>query len=215
MIPRWMVYSVVALVVLSWVPLALIARSRASKSEQPRVHLVPDMDSQSKYKAQKVNALFADTRAMRQPVLGTVARGELRDDDHRYRGMNADGSWATRFPLPVTPQLLERGQNRFNIYCYPCHGYAGEGNGPIAVRADRLQEGTWIPPSNLSDDVVVGRAVGHIFNSISNGIRTMPSYAAQIPVDDRWAIVAYVRALQRSHRGTLADVPADLRSSLN
>jgi mono/diheme cytochrome c family protein len=110
--------------------------------------------------------------------------------------------------------MLLRGQERFNIYCSPCHGLTGAGDGLVSRRADALQEGTWVPPLTFHGDQVRGRPVGHLFNTITHGIRNMPAYGAQIPAEDRWAIVAYVRALQRSQNATVADVPPDLRAGL-
>ena len=117
-------------------------------------------------------------------------------------------------PVAVTAQLMRRGQERYDVFCTPCHGYAGNGDGIVAKRAERLQEGTWTPPSSLHTDLVRSRPDGQLFNTISNGVRTMPAYGSQIPVADRWAIVAYVRALQRSQGARVADVPAELRSQL-
>jgi mono/diheme cytochrome c family protein len=171
------------------------------------------MDNQPRYKSQQANALFADTREARPPVTGTVARGHLDEDDGLNRGLR-DGKWIESFPVPVTSVLLERGSERFEIYCAPCHGLAGYGDGIVAVRADRLQEGTWVPPSSMHDTTVLARPVGHLFNSITNGIRTMPSYGSQIPVPDRWAIVAYVRALQRGGHTPVAVLTADERAAL-
>lgn len=212
--PRWVVFSLIVLASLALIPFACIARARAVRSAQPRVHLIQDMDNQSKFKSQQLNPLFADRRSMRPPVAGTVSRGELRNDDHRYRGI-VDGRWATRFPDDVDEQLLARGRERYDVYCSPCHGLAGYGDGIVARRADRLQEGTWVPPSSFHTDLVRERTVGELFNSITNGVRNMPAYGSMIPVPDRWAIVAYVRALQRSQNATLEEVPAELRSSLD
>jgi mono/diheme cytochrome c family protein len=198
MLPRWITFTLISLAVLSLLPLALVARARQSRSEQPRIHLVPDMDNQGKYKSQKSSPLFADGRTMRMPVPNTVAREELRADAGLFAGTEADGRFVDSFPVPVTMPLIQRGQERYNIYCFPCHGLSGYGNGPVAKRADQLAEGTWVPPSSLHDPLVRSRPLGHLFNTISNGIRNMPSYGGQIPVEDRWAIVAYVKALQKS-----------------
>lgn len=201
------------LVALSFVPLALIARARVSNSPRPRLHLVPDMDSQPKFKPQAANPMFADTRAARPQVAGTVARGQWPRDEALHVG-RVDGEWVSAFPVPLTEPLLRRGQERYGIYCAPCHGLSGYGDGPVSVRAERLQEGTWTPSSSFHTELVRGRPAGHLYNTIANGIRTMPAYGAQIPVDDRWAIVAYVRALQRSQHAPLADVPVELRGQL-
>jgi mono/diheme cytochrome c family protein len=212
-VPAWLPLVAIVLVALSWIPLALIARDRTMKSRTPRVMVIPDMDKQQKYQPQKMNVLFADTRADRRPVEGTVARGQLALDEHRSGGID-EGQWATTFPMPVTETLMQRGHARYGIYCAPCHGLDGGGAGIVAKRADALQEGTWVPPSSLHDPVVRARPVGHIFNTITNGIRNMPPYGSQIPVADRWAIIAYMRALQRSQNARIEDVPPDVRPTL-
>jgi mono/diheme cytochrome c family protein len=201
------------LVVLSLVPLALIARRRAVRTPQTRLQIIPDMDQQPKFMPQSGNPLFADGRAMRPPVVGAVARGEAGLDTLLHRGQSG-GRWITTFPVPLTEESLRRGQQRFNIYCTPCHGLAGRGDGIVHVRADRLREGTWVPPADLTSELVAGRPVGHLYNTISNGIREMPGYGAQIPEPDRWCIVAYLRALQRSQHATADDVPPELRPAL-
>lgn len=211
--PRWAIPTLVLLLSLALVPPLLITRERSSQFRQPRIHLIPDMDHQFKYKAQQENPLFEDRRAMRLPVEGTVARGELRADDKFYRG--TEGSdWATTFPIDVTKDVMARGKQRHDIYCAPCHGLDGSGMGTVAIRAQELQEAKWVPPASFHTELVISRPVGHIFNTITNGIRTMPAYGPQISPEDRWAIVAYVRALQRSQNATLEDVPADMRSSM-
>ena len=212
--PRWIAYAAIVLAVLALVPLALIARARAVPSAKPRVHLIFDMAVQPKFKPQAPNPLFADGRAMRPPVPGAVEYRSAPPDTPEDTGRAADGSWLAAFPVPVTAELMQRGQERFEVFCSPCHGLAGYGDGMVAKRADRLQEGTWTPPSSFHTDLVRQRPVGHIFNTISNGIRNMPAYGPQIPVADRWAIVAYVRALQLSQHATVADVPPDARGQL-
>jgi mono/diheme cytochrome c family protein len=212
--PRWLVFAAAIVTVLALVPLAFIAKARTTTSSRPRINIVPDMDNQPKLRAQQANPMFADGRAMRPPVAGTVARGELRDDSVLYAGKDAAGEWVTAIPLSVTAPLMKRGKERFDVFCAPCHGLAGNGDGLVAKRADRLQEGTWTPPSSLHTDLVRSRPDGQLYNSIANGVRTMPAYGSQIPVADRWAIVAYVRALQRSSNARVADVPAEQRSQL-
>jgi mono/diheme cytochrome c family protein len=209
--PRWLIFTAAIVTALALVPLAFIARARTTTSERPRINIIPDMDNQPKLKAQRANPMFADGRAMRPPVAGTVARGELREDTALHAGKDAAGAWVEAIPAPVTAQLMKRGKERYDVFCAPCHGLAGYGDGIVAKRADRLQEGTWTPPSSLHTDLVRSRPDGQLYNSIANGVRNMPAYGAQIPVADRWAIVAYVRALQRSQNARIADVPADVR----
>ena len=212
-LPKWVFPTLWILSALALIPFVLIANARVSNSAKPRIEIIPDMDNQPRFKAQQANPFFADGRAMRPIVAGTVARGELREDDRLYRGMK-DGDWATTNALPVTGSLLDRGRRQFAIYCSPCHGLTGMGDGMVARRADELAEGTWTPPSSLHTDLVRQRPDGYLFNVITNGIRNMPPYASQVAVEDRWAIVAFIRALQRSQKATLDDVPAEARSTL-
>ena len=212
-LPRWLIYTVVILVVASFIPIALIMRARVTTSEQPRIHIIPDMDNQPKYKAQSRNPLFADRRAMRPQVEGTVARGTTLGNPALTSGKIGE-EWVEAFPVPVDKALIQRGRERYDIYCSPCHGLAGAGDGMVAKRADELMEGTWTPPTSFHTDLIRQRPVGHIYNTISNGIRNMPAYGTQIPVEDRWAVVAYVRALQRSQNATVDDVPPDIRAQL-
>ena len=218
---RKLVISVtLVLISLAMIPPALIARSRAVTSPRPRIHLIQDMDNQPKFRAQQANPLFLDGRAMRPPVPGTVARGELDEDDHFVRG-RIGNQWAARLPdqIEVNMALLKHGRERFNIYCQPCHGLAGYGDGIVNQRAMQLVEtatnGTvWVQPKSLHEEAIRTQPVGQIFNTITNGIRNMPRYDSQIPVEDRWAIVAYVQALQRSQNARLDDIPADQRRDL-
>ena len=212
-LPRWLLFTAIIVVVLSWVPLALIMRARVTTSTEPRIHIVPDMDHQPKYKAQSRNPLFADRRAMRPPVAGTVARGAHFGDSAIASGKVGE-QWVVDIPVPVDAVVMARGRERYDIYCSPCHGLAGFGDGMVAQRADVLMEGTWTPPTSFHTDLLRQREAGHLFNTISNGIRNMPAYGPQIPVTDRWAVVAYVRALQRSQNATIDDVPDDIRAQL-
>lgn len=215
-VPVWMKRAMVIGACVALIPPMFILRARVSTTPTPRVHLVPDMDNQAKFKAQSRNDLFADHRAMRQPVAGTVARGELYLDTHMHQGL-VDGKWADTFPIAVDDALLARGRERYGIYCAVCHGASGYGDGVVAKRAEQLQlqgKATWVAPSSYHEGDPLTRAPGHIFNSITNGIRTMPAYGDQISAADRWAIVAYVKALQRSQAATLDDVPAADRAAL-
>jgi len=165
-----------------------------------------DMHDQPKYVPLRQSAFFNDARSARPVVEGTVARGQLRDDELLYTG-KVKGEDATLFPMRVDATLMARGQQRFNIYCAPCHGRTGQGDGMIVRRGYRR------PPS-IHQDRLRSAPVGHFFDVMTNGFGAMPDYAAQIKAEDRWAIVAYIRALQLSEHATLADVPAADRSRI-
>ncbi len=218
--PKIFIYGTIVVIFLAMIPPAVIAWARAVNSSQPRIHLIQDMDNQPKFRAQHANALFADGRAMRPPVSGTVARGQLNESDHYYRGIS-NGQWAATFPpqVAVTMDLLQRGRERFNIYCQPCHGLAGYGDGMVNRRAMVLMNlgvngTTWVQPKSVHEQQIREQPVGQYFNTITNGVRNMPAYGPQIPVADRWAIVAYLRALQRSQNARPSDAPPGLRVQL-
>jgi mono/diheme cytochrome c family protein len=213
--PTGLVYGLIIVAVASVVPFALAAKARYTKSSSPRIHLIQDMDSQPKYKAQRENSFFADNRATRPAIEGTVAVGDSRDDDHFYKGKEG-GAWSRTFPSEValTEATMDRGRQRFGIYCTPCHGQIGQGDGMVSKRAESLQQGTWVSPTNITQEYLRQMPVGQLFNSISNGIRTMPAYGPQIKTEDRWAIIMYVRALQRTRSGSVNDLPPDARASL-
>jgi mono/diheme cytochrome c family protein len=166
-----------------------------------------DMHDQPKYIPLRPSRFFADGRSARPLLEGTVARGHLNDDAPFYTGKLNDKP-LDAFPVPVTRDLLSRGQDRFNIYCAPCHDRTGSGLGMVVRRGYRR------PPSYHTDRL---RQVppGYIFDVITNGFGAMPDYAAQVPVPDRWAIVAYVKALQLSQHASVNDVPPELRQGLN
>ncbi len=207
------IYTAVLLVVLVTVPAVVIARICSVYSSKPRVHVFMDMDVQPKLKAQQASLLFADGSAQRPPIAETVARGELREDPAYHAGkLSEEGErWVTEFPMPLTDAVMQRGRERYDIYCAVCHGLDGGGSGMVAVRAAALQEAAWVAPASFHSDQVRERPIGHLFNTVSQGIATMPGYAAQIAVDDRWAIVAYVRALQRSQNAAAGDVPPGVK----
>ncbi len=165
-----------------------------------------DMHDAPRYEPLEKSSFFADGRSSRLLVANTVARGELRADDHLYTG-KVGGVLATEFPMPVTADTMARGRQRFDVFCAPCHGRSGEGNGMIVQRGFRQ------PPS-YHEDRLVNAPVGYFYDVMTNGFGAMQDYAAQVPVADRWAIAAYIRALQLSRRATLADVPADRRAAL-
>jgi len=205
--------GILALVALALLPFAAFASVRWSTSASAPFHLVKDMDSQPRFRAQAGNAHFDDGRAMRPDPQGTVAFDALIDDPLLLTGRGGE-TWSETLALPLTPQFLQRGRERFGIFCAPCHGLAGYGDGLVAARALELQETNWVPPASLHDPIVRSRPAGQLFDTVRNGVRTMPGYARQIPVEDSWAIVAYVRALQRSQNATLSDVPAAEQAKL-
>ena len=215
MIPRPLIYIGLILISLSLVPMACILKNwHDPVKTTPRIQINPDMDQQPKYAPQSAHPFFADGRAMRAWPEGTVPRGMLRDDDRFYHGLEPDSTLTEVFPLPVNEGLLARGQERYDIFCAVCHGLGGQGDGMVHRRAEDLAQGTWIPPTDLTSQTVVERSHGHLYSSITHGIRTMAAYGHLIPPDDRWAIVAYVRALQRARNATLDDVPEEHRRTL-
>ncbi|PTY06607.1 cytochrome C [Opitutaceae bacterium EW11] len=182
---------------------------RGSRSVKPPLEVFPDMDRQAKYKPQSASVFFADGRADRPLPPGVVARGELRDDSELFRGKNAAGQWINHFPaaVKIDARLMERGRERFTIYCQPCHGAVGDGNGITK------QYGMGVTPS-YHIDRIVNLTDGEIFNTITNGRNTMLPYGDKLVPEDRWAVVAYVRALQRAQLGTVKDVPPSHKSEL-
>ncbi|HXE75980.1 MAG TPA: cytochrome c [Candidatus Xenobia bacterium] len=160
-----------------------------------------DMYNQPRKKPYAPSEFFDDGRSARPPVPGTIARGQLNDDPHLYTG-RVNGQLVTTFPFPVDRAVLERGRDRYNIYCAPCHDRVGNGNGMIVLRGYRQ------PPS-LHIDRLRQAPVGHYFDVMTNGLGAMPDYAAQLDARDRWAVVAYIRALQLSQRATPAEVPPE------
>jgi mono/diheme cytochrome c family protein len=165
------------------------------------------MHDQPKYIPLRPSTFFADGRSARPLIEGTVARGHLNEDTALYTGKGADGKPTNEFPFPVTKEVIQRGQQRFNVYCTPCHDRTGNGNGMVVRRGFRH------PPSYHTDRL---RQMpnGYFFDVITKGFGAMPDYAAQIPPQDRWAIVSYIRALQLSQQASINDVPADARGQL-
>lgn len=166
-----------------------------------------DMHDAPRHEALEASSFFGDGRSARLPVANTVARGQLKEDPHLYQG-KIDGQLADAFPMPVTAEVMARGQERFNVFCSPCHGRTGQGNGMIVQRGFRA------PPS-YHEDRLRNAPVGYFFDVMTHGFGAMQDYAAQVPVADRWAIAAYIRALQYSQNATVADVPVDQRASLD
>ncbi len=182
-------------------------------SDKPAIHINPNMDDQPKYEAQEANEFFADGLPMRIPVEGTIARGQLARalGGPLETGLDANGDTLLTMPMPVTRELLLRGQERYGIYCTPCHGQTG---GAGDLKGIVVQRGMTIIPPSYHDPRLVAAPDGYLYDVITNGVRNMWGYKWQIPVEDRWAIVAYMRVLQRSQAGTLEDVPPTLRDDL-
>jgi mono/diheme cytochrome c family protein len=207
----------------------LFAACRGQPSSKPPIHLIGDMDNQPKYQAMEASKFYetygnGDGRAMRQPVDGTVAWGQtslsrrpdpdyLRADSGYYEG-RVGNMWVGKIPpqVKVDAALLRRGEERYNIYCAPCHDRAGTGVGMVAQRG--LQNVRNLAEPAGKDARVPNMSDGELFGVITTGIRGMPSYRKQIPVADRWAIVAWVRVLSRAGNGKLADVPPDRRNDI-
>jgi len=164
------------------------------------------MHIQPRYDSLDPSTFFDDGRSARPAVPGTVARGNLRVDAHLYTG-KVDGVVVNTFPFPITRQVLERGRERYNIYCSPCHDYVGTGRGMIVRRGFQ-------PPPSYHNDRLRTAPVGHFFDVITNGFGAMRSYADRVSPQDRWAIIAYIRALQLSQNAALADVPEKERAQL-
>lgn len=164
------------------------------------------MADQPSYKPLAKSTFFGDERSARPPVQGTVPRGELLADEYFYTG-KVNGKLVEAFPFPVTQEVLGRGQERFNIYCSPCHDRVGTGQGMVVRRGFR-------PPPSFHIDRLRQAPVGHFFDVVTNGFGAMADYAEQVSPKDRWAITAYVRALQLSQRATLADAPEKERQRL-
>ncbi len=181
-----------------------------------------DMQDQPRYEAYEKTDFFADGWASRPAPEGTVARGHLRENVELYTGRRAAGGGqqagqagqataqaplVDTIPIPVNEQMLLRGQDRFNAYCAVCHGMTGKGDGMVVRRGFRA-------PPPLTNERLLEAPVGHYFDVITNGFGAMPDYAAQITAEDRWAIVAYIRALQLSQRAPLAELPPEVRQKV-
>lgn len=198
--------SVVASLVFAVI---VLGGCRGMHKESSPIHLNPNMDDQPMYKAMGHSDFFEDGRAMRPPVPGTVARGLLREDTEFYYGRTEAGGYVTSNPMPITMEVLERGQNRYNIFCSVCHSASGDGLGIIMTG----QYG-YTPSPSFHDERILESEDGYLYEVIANGVRNMPAYGPQLAVSDRWAVVAYIRALQRSQDASLADIPVNQRGSI-
>ena len=249
-LPKPIVLTALLIVVAGLIPGMIILNMRAGYSTAPRLHVFFDMDFQPKKKAQQPTTIFADKRIMRPQVSGTVARGQLDEQDPFYLGydpskltMNESASgvmlvsakapsqdgkaaapataeapklpWLDTLPIEVNEENMKLGRLKFETYCSACHGYAGNGDGLVHKRADSLAQGYWLPPTSFHINRVREQPVGQIFNTITKGQGKMASYAGSLSPKERWAIVLYVRALQRSREAKMSDVPPDMISKLN
>jgi mono/diheme cytochrome c family protein len=166
-----------------------------------------DMHDTPRYESYEASAFFADGRASRVAPTGTVARGGLREDEALYTG-RANGELVAEFPFAISQADLQRGRDRYSIYCTPCHGVLGDGQGMVVQRGLRRA-------ASYHQDRLRDEKVGYFYDVVTNGFGAMQGYAEQIPVRDRWLIVAYVRALQLSQHATMAEVPANLQGTLD
>ncbi len=178
------------LVVTTLMVIALTGCWRGATSPRPPWHPNPNMDNQPKYRPQAASAFFYDGATMRPPVAGTVARGELRHDTAFYTGLEADGVPVAAMPIEVDEALIERGRERYDIYCAPCHHRRGNGKGMLWDRAQ-------IKSADLHEERLRAASDGQMFDVITNGLGMMSGYRYPIPAGDRWAIIAYVRRLQK------------------
>ena len=191
--------------------LPFISSCRGDKSSSPSVILIQNMVNQTSYGPQSKNTFFKNGLATRDPVVGTVAQGEADTNSKLHQGLESgtldkNPVWVSEFPMPLTHDMLKRGQERYNIYCSPCHGYDAQNDGLVT----KVSGGS-IRPANLHDKDKIQMPVGKIYNAVTNGVNNwnMPGFQEQMSQDDRWAVVAYVRALQMSKLASPDDIPKD------
>ena len=175
--------------------------ARGCTSSRPPIHLNPSMDDQPKVRAQTASTFFYDGSSMRPPVPGTIAIGGLKEDGAFFTGKDADGQFVATSPVTVNEAVVERGRQRFTIYCQPCHDAKGDGKGILFQRAN-------VATPTFHQERILQHADGFIFEIITNGLALMPSYRWAIPPADRWAIIAHVRELQRKRQSSATSAPA-------
>lgn len=207
---RYAYFTLAFLVVLT----VSVLGFRGAQSTRPPLMVFPDtffpeMNVQPKYKPQAPSEFFADGRADRPLPAGVVARGFLREDSHLYAGKDASGQWAKGFPaaIKIDARLMERGRDRYTIYCSPCHGALGDGKGIVT-------QYNWGAPANFLSDTLRAMPDGQIFETITHGAKTMFPYGDKLVPEDRWAVIAYVRALQRAQHSRVEDVEANHKQEL-
>jgi mono/diheme cytochrome c family protein len=180
---------------------ALAGCARGCTSSRPPIHPNPSMDNQPKVRPQAASNFFRNGAAMREPVAGTIAVGSLREDTAFYTGMQPDGQFVATSPVTVDEALQARGRARYRIYCEPCHDARGDGRGILFQRAN-------VPTASLHQEKILKYADGELFEIITNGRGLMSGYRWPIPPADRWAIIAYVRELERQRQARTAGAPA-------
>jgi mono/diheme cytochrome c family protein len=178
--------------------------ARGCTSSRPPIHINPSMDDQPKVLPQTASTFYYDGASMRQPVPGTVPIGGLKEDPAFFEGKGADGQFVATIPVPVDEALLERGRQRYVIYCQPCHDARGDGRGILFQRGN-------VPTASFHQEKFLTYADGQIFDVITNGQGLMPAYRWPIPPADRWAIIAYVRELQRDRLARATSARADIK----
>ncbi|MEQ1825928.1 MAG: quinol:electron acceptor oxidoreductase subunit ActD [Pirellula sp.] len=262
--PRAIMLGGLLVVLTGLIPAMYVLNMRAGFSTLPRLHVFFDMDFQPKKKAQQTTTIFADGRTMRPQVKGTIARGQLDEQDPFYLGYDPTKLAATtdegtvklvsvqdaaakdqkgdaatppagtaapaaggtdpaapklpfidKLPIEANEENMAIGKQKFDTFCSACHGYAGYGDGLAHKRADALAQGFWLPPTSMHIDRVRAQPVGQIFRTISVGQNKMASYAAFLTPKERWAVVLYIKALQRSRNANMEDVPLDKRAPLD
>ena len=187
---------------LALLALPVLGCARGCTSSKPPIHIVPNMDWQPKLEAQAESDFFYDGSAMRPPVPGTVARGQLRENLELYTGKDAAGQFLAANPRPLDDALLQRGADRYFIYCRPCHDKRGNGKGVLFERGG-------VPTPAFSEERIVSLVDGEMFDTITNGKGLMPAYGRLVPAHDRWAIIAHVRKLQQEALAAQATLAAN------
>ena len=185
---------------------ALTGCARGCTSSRPPIHINPSMDNQPKARPLASSTFFYDGTSMRQPVPGTVPIGGLKEDTAFFTGKGADGQFVATSPVPVDEGLVERGRQRYTIYCLPCHDARGDGKGILFQRGS-------VPTATFHQEKILKYTDGQIFDVITNGQGLMAGYRWPIPPADRWAIIAYVRGLQRDRQARAASAPASAEAS--
>ncbi len=181
--------------------LVLSGCARGCTSSRPPIHLNPSMDDQPKVLPQTASTFFYDGSAMREPVPGTIAVGGLQEDSAFFTGKGPDGQFVPKSPVPASASVMDRGRQRYTIYCQPCHDARGEGKGILFQRGN-------VPTASFHQENILKYPDGQIFDVITNGKGLMAGYRWPIPPADRWAIIAYVRELERKRLERVTDAPA-------